>query len=200
MAPRFILRVLPPVLVVVSLLFTGCESLYSDRPLAPVSTAVRDTRLEGMWYSGKKSDDGYLYIAYRTGNMGSLLAVSKDDKKGVTTTGCDFFVTRTQKSSYINLMQVSTDGVKNDQTPKLWFFVKYRYGWNGDLIGWSIGGKAFVSAVKSGKLPGSVDSNNVVTVKGAPPGSLLSVIENSNPKDVFEQPEPTFRFRQIGPP
>jgi len=178
MVPRFILRIFLPVLAAVSLLLTGCALLNSDRPLAPFGTAARDTRLEGMWCPRKKSDNGYLYIAYRTGNMGSLLAVSKDGKSGVTTTGCDFFVTRTRKGSYMNVTQVSEDGAPTNQTPRMWLFVKYWFAWNGDLLGSEVGGNAFVSAVKSGKLPGTVDSNNIVTVKGAPPGRLLSIIEN----------------------
>jgi len=178
-------------LLLLPLLLSGC-GLVSDTPLSSERSAPRDNRLQGIWRPKDTSNHSYYYVAYGPANTGSILTFGKNDsiagKSQLDLHRYNFFVTQTPKYSFLDVIEVSAEtGKAPSNKPPAWSFIKYRFTWTGALEANLVAGEAFENAVRAGILRGTVDNHNV-TVRHAPPGRLLSIIESSNPKDVFEPP------------
>jgi hypothetical protein len=93
----------------------------------------------------------YFYIAYGPGAHGSIMFFGKD-KTGMGTMSWDFFVTRTPKHTYLNmipLVEVSRGHVR-PRPSKMYAFEEYRFSWRGQLVVSSVGGEVFQKQSKKG--------------------------------------------------
>jgi hypothetical protein len=179
------MRFLPLFAFAVSLLLSAC-AVESEKPLSSPRYADKDPRLEGLWrVKLDEKDTVYLYIAYGPRAHGSIMLFGKD-KTGMGTMSWDFFVTRTSKHAYLNmlpLVEVSRGHVR-PRPSKMYTFEEYRFSWRGQLIVSSVGGEVFSKAVKEGKLHGKTDLFTT-TISHEPSQRVLAFIETSRPQDVF---------------
>jgi hypothetical protein len=179
------MRFLPLFLLAVSLLLSAC-AVESEKPLSSPRYADRDPRLEGLWrVKLDEKDIVYFYIAYGPGADGSIMLFGKD-KTGMSTMSWDFFVTRTPKHAYLNmipLIEVNHGHVRS-RPSKMNTFAEYRFSWSGQLVVSSVGGEVFSKAVKEGKLHGKTDPFTT-TISHERSERVLAFIETSRPEDVF---------------
>jgi hypothetical protein len=180
----------------IPLLLSAC-AVQSEKPLSTPRYSDRDPRLEGLWRVKIEKDTLYFYIAYGPGAHGSILLFGKD-KKGMGAESWDFFVTRTPKHTYLNLIsraEIEAGHVRS-QKSRMYTFEEYRFSWTGQLVVSDVGGEAFSKAIEQGKLHGKVE-NFLVTISHTPSERILAFIETSKPKDVFRK---AYTATRIGGP
>jgi len=171
-------------LLSIPLLLSAC-AVQSDKPLSTPRYSDRDPRLEGLWRAKTDKDTLYFYIAYGPGAHGSILLFGKDEK-GMGAELLDFFVTRTPKHTYLNLITRGEieSGHLHAQKSRMYSFQEYHFSWTGQLVVSAVGGEAFSKAIKEGKLHGKVEQF-VITISHTPSERILAFIEGSKPEDVF---------------
>ena len=179
------MRFLPLFALAISLLLSAC-AVESEKPLSSPRYADRDLRLEGLWrIKLDEKDTAYFYVAYGPGAHGSIMLFGKD-KTGMGAMSWDFFVTRTPKHAYLNMIpfvEVSRGHVRPHPS-NMYTFEEYRFSWRGQLVVSSVGGEVFSKAVKAGKLHGKTDLFTT-TISHEPSARVLAFIETSRPEDVF---------------
>jgi hypothetical protein len=186
-------------------LMTGCVTVESKNPLSPPRLAVADKRLEGLWRNDdKQPGSGYLYIAYRPHDGGSVMFFGPDDTSGIGTMQYDFFVTRGMKDDYLNLSHAvyHLQGATQRDRSGNYTFAEYHFTWLGQLIYRQVEGDAFSKAVEGGKLRGKLTydkkthgvTNTLLTDTSE---RVLGFMESSKPEDVFGTPQ---KYSRIGGP
>jgi hypothetical protein len=183
--------------LVIPLLLSAC-GVQSEKPLSTPRYADRDPRLEGLWRASIEKDTLYFYIAYGPGAHGSILLFGKDKKKGMGAETLDFFVTRTPKHTYLNLIprvEIESGHVRA-QKSKMFTFEEYRFSWTGQLVVSDLNGEAFSKAIEQRKLHGKVDLF-LVTISHTPSERIVAFIEGSKPEDVFRK---AYTATRIGSP
>ncbi len=173
----------------VPLLLSGCAVVQSERPLSAAKVADRDPRLEGIWREQiADQETDYFCVAYGADAHGTILQLSKD-KAGAAATPIDFFVTRTPRHSYLNLLQPPAPGPGRSHSHgrRMYEFAEYHFSWRGQLLISPVGGTGFAEALKRGVLHGKNDGSTV-TIAPADAGRIPAFIEGSKRDDVLWPP------------
>lgn len=181
-----------------TLLAGGC--VVSEQPLSAIGEAKPDTRLTGRWRNtdrdadekkpemdGKKEPE-IAQISFDEHGVGHAQEVDQDGKVGMEF--LRFFITRSEKNTYLNIQDPSTNSSG-------YFFYKYRVSDDGKVLQlWSVRDEVLTDAVKTGQLkgkldvhpPGKTSSLESYTLLQDSSDKLLSFIESKPEKTMLDKP------------
>jgi hypothetical protein len=182
------------ILSIISLLMPACTVLESKKPLSSPDQAVSDRQLEGLWRTSGNQDRTYVYIAYGSKGIGSMMIFGKikdKDNPGLDFHLQDFFVTRTAKHRYLNLTHaIYRNSFGAQLSPSTTYtFMAYQFSRTGRLVVSMSNDNVFTDAIQSGKLRGTIKGDLGSFTNGAviedSSDHILSFIESPKPNPIF---------------
>jgi len=180
-----ILRTRVIVLLVV-LLVAGCQSVTSRYPLGPPHIPQDKEKLEGTWYVDK---DAVLSVKFSNYSVARVAGVEwKNDQFQMI----EMEMIATEKNNQRFLSgRVRDNGIWENR----YFFAKYTFSNQGDLIYWLPNFMMFEAAIKKNQLQGAIEDKAIsITSK---PDVLLNFITAPENTNLFEYNEPKI-LRKVG--
>ena len=137
------------------LLLNGC--VRSEQPLSAAQEAKPDLRLVGTWHGEKEPDaKSDCRISFDAQGHGHFLGKAEDGSWKPAESAASFFVTRTEKSSYINALIPDDDN--QPAGPAHYTFFRYTVADDGKTLHlWTTKLGTFQKAVRESKLKGRLD-------------------------------------------
>jgi hypothetical protein len=183
-------------LAVACLFLAGCLP-ESKNPLSSPANSLYDAHLEGDYRTVDKNETAFWHFRYRRENHGKnreheispwidLACVSYSKDSSLERGGYEVLATQIAGRKYLSFRPVPYDGSK--KRPIWYGFARYEVNWRGDLRIWLASERAFVAALKAGKLSGKVTPG-----KYSPSAELTGTTEHlaafvaaGNPQDLFD--------------
>ncbi len=194
------------VVPVLSMLWlTGCGQVQSRHPLSDQRDAKPDPRLVGAWKpkpDPKTREDGKedytLLLSYDEHGLGHLREIRVNERKERAERTGVFFVTRTGKASYLNVLPDKRrkgpwePGVASEgRGMARWEFSRYGVNGDGSLTLYAPATAPFAQGIKAGRLAGSVrhpgQLDETVRLRSSS-RVLLAFVEAESPDTVFPAP------------
>ena len=175
------------------LLTGGC--VRSEQPLSTRAAARPDPRLVGTWHAVGKNDGGLkdVQASFDQRGIGHLLIAADNSNFAPSPDLPEFFVTRTQRNSYLNV-RLRDDARKGFHwRSKHYKFYKYQFSRDQKTVRlWSLRADPFERAITAGKLKGvlakddhgSQDSSTTLQDSSE---AILSFIESTPDGEIFEK-------------
>ena len=159
-------RILSALLAAITLVLTGCLP-ESKNPLSTPATSTIDPRLEGIYVTkrDKSSDDleGW-HFHYRAAKAAGgyvhptpsleVLSVTHERDGGLKGAAYHALTTHLGGRDYISFVEMGSGAQKDKASP--YSFARYEVDWSGTLRVWLANPAALASAIKGGKLHGTV--------------------------------------------
>ena len=178
------------------LLAAGCVD--SEQPLGARTDARADPRLVGTWHLENAdkpvdpADKSAGRITFDEHGIGRFEDVGMEEGKSKQDP-MDFFVTRTERLSFLNVLNPGTPTAAHPQPPKTYVLLKYIVSPDGKSVElWMLRAETLKPPINAGKLKGYINKDSDhsladgVTLQDSAE-NILKFIESNPEKEVFEK-------------
>jgi hypothetical protein len=145
------------VLLAVALFIAGCLP-QSKNPIAPRAQTFADPRLEGLWEQNDDREHSYFHMGRRTERGTPWLDVvdvdHRADGKGLHAAGYTALCARVGEHTFLSFRNLKLDS--KPASSGTYAFARYDFTWSGDLRIWLASEDALASAIRAGRLHGTV--------------------------------------------